>query len=468
MTVSSHPLGRPDRHRVAIAPLPWPVHCLLLIMAAVCAVLALRQRPPAVVIELSLAERMQAVPEIEWYEPPPPPTTAEFQPVLAEAEQDAPAALFDQPYEMIVRLERGETLDGVLADIGVVDADRAAIVDALDALLKKRSLAAGETLRLSLQLPADAGDAPLVLELQVRPQAEREYIVTRQEDGSYGGEAKVYKVRPRIVRIATHRIGSLLASGVKAGAPAAALREFIKALSYGVDFQRELRHDASFALLLEEGVTDDGHVARAGHLLAGQLDLAKRTATVIAFKPEHGARQFYTPDGDSVVRAFLRTPMDASRISSPFGMRRHPILGYSRMHEGVDFAAPKGTPILAAGRGTVVRAGYYGGYGLYVELRHTATVATAYGHMSRLARGIRPGVRVKQGQVIGFVGATGLATGPHLHYEFHRRGRPVNPLTQRASIRRHLTGRDMSRFSALVRQYREQLRTAPLIGTALH
>jgi murein DD-endopeptidase MepM/ murein hydrolase activator NlpD len=169
-----------------------------------------------------------------------------------------------------------------------------------------------------------------------------------------------------------------------------------------------------------------------------------------------------------VVRAFLRTPMDASRISSPFGMRRHPILGYSRMHEGVDFAAPKGTPILAAGRGTVVRAGYYGGYGLYVELRHTATVATAYGHMSRLARGIRPGVRVKQGQVIGFVGATGLATGPHLHYEFHRRGRPVNPLTQRASIRRHLTGRDMSRFSALVRQYREQLRTAPLIGTALH
>ena len=437
-------------------------------MAAICAVLALRQRPSAIVVEISRAERVQVVPEIEGYEPPPPPTAAEFQLVMAQARQGAPAALFNEPCDVTVRLERGGTLDGVLSDIGVVDDDRAAITDAFEALLKKRRLATDETLRLSLQLPADADDAPLVLELRVRPQAEREYMVSRQEDGSYDGEVRISTVRPRIMRVATRRMGSLLASGVKAGAPASALHEFIKALSYGVDFQRELRQDAPFALLLEESVTSDGHIARPGRLLAGQLDLAKRRVTVIAFKPAHGPRQFYTPDGNSVVRAFLRTPMDASRISSPFGMRRHPVLGYSRMHEGVDFAAPKGTPILAAGRGTVVKAGYYGGYGLYVELRHTAAIATAYGHMSRLARGIRPGVRVTQGQVIGFVGATGLATGPHLHYEFHRRGRPVNPLTQRASIRRHLTGRDMSDFSALVRQYRAKLQTAPLIGTALH
>jgi murein DD-endopeptidase MepM/ murein hydrolase activator NlpD len=496
MTGSSHSSGR---HRVAIAPPPWPVHCFLLIMAAVCAVIALRPRPPVAAIEAPIAEapvaevpvseRVQVVPQIASYEPPSPPTSADFQLAVAVDEavgrdvaaagpdaavdQDAVAArqatpppALDEPYDMTVELQRGDTPADVLDEIGIADEDRAAAVVELDRLLKKQTLAAREPLRLSLRPSPDAGGAPILLSLQVRPQAEREYVVTRQDDGSYDGDVTVYEVQPRIVRVATHRVGSLLASGVRAGAPAEALHEFIRALSYDVDFERELKPNAPYALLLEEGVTTDGRVARRARLLAGELQLAKRKVMVVAFTPAHGSRQFYTPDGNSVVRAFLRTPMDASHISSRFGMRRHPILGYSRMHAGVDFAAPKGTPILAAGRGVVVQAGYYGGYGLYVELRHTATIATAYGHMSRLARGIRPGVHVRQGQVIGYVGSTGLATGPHLHYEFHRRGRPVNPLTQRASIRRHLTGRDMKRFSALVREYRVQLRKAPLIEAA--
>ncbi|MBS0541411.1 MAG: peptidoglycan DD-metalloendopeptidase family protein, partial [Proteobacteria bacterium] len=255
-------------------------------------------------------------------------------------------------------------------------------------------------------------------------------------------------------------------SGVAAGAPAAAIREFIKALSYGVDFQRELKSGQKFSLLLEQGVTEDGRVAEQGRLLAGQLELARRTETVIAYRPKGGARQFYTPDGYSVVRAFLRTPMDASHISSPFGYRQHPILGYSRLHEGVDFAAPKGTPILAAGNGRVAMAGVRGGYGIYVKLVHTAEIATAYGHMSRLGPGIRPGVKVRQGQVIGFVGSTGMSTGPHLHYEFHRHGRPVNPLVQRASLRLRLAGKELKSFQALVRQYLGRLRTAPLLHRA--
>ena len=446
---------------------PWPVQFFLLIMAAICAAAALRPHPPTVVIDPSLVERTRAVPEIASYEPAPLPTGAEFELVAAEQPALPPPSSLGEPYDIVVRLARGDTPGDVLDEIGIADDDRVAVIAALEQLLKKRRLAAGEKLKLSLQPSADADDYPLLLSLQVRPEPEREYVITRQDDGSYDGDVTIYKVQPRIVRVSTRRVGSLLASGVQAGAPADALREFIRALSYDVDFERELRSGAPFALLLEEGVTSDGLVARPGRLLAGELELAKRTVTVIAFKPLHGPRQFYTPDGNSVVRAFLRTPMDASHISSPFGRRRHPILGYSRMHEGVDFAAPKGTPILAAGRGTVVRAGIYGGYGLYVELRHTASISTAYGHMSRLGRGIRPGVPVHQGQVIGYVGATGLATGPHLHYEFHRRGRAVNPLTQRASLRQHLVGRDMTRFAALVRQYRAQLRTAPLIGAVL-
>jgi murein DD-endopeptidase MepM/ murein hydrolase activator NlpD len=482
------------RHRVAIAPTPWPVHCFLLIMAAICAVIALRPRPPVAAVEAPpAAEHAAIVPEIASYEPPSPPTSADFRLAVAvggpleeapdqdvavtepdapigqedvAARQATPPPSLDEPYEMTVELQRGDTPADVLDEIGIADDDRAAAVVELDRLLKKQTLSAGEPLRLTLQPSSAAAAPPVLLSLQVRPQAEREYVVTRQDDGSYDGEVTVYEVHPRMVRVATHRVGSLLASGVRAGAPAEALHEFIRALSYDVDFERELTPNAPYALLLEEGVTTDGRIARRARLLAGELQLAKRKVMVIAFAPDKGARQFYTPDGDSVVRAFLRTPMDASHISSRFGMRRHPILGYSRMHTGVDFAAPKGTPILAAGSGVVVRAGYYGGYGNYVELKHTATISTAYGHMSRIGRGIRRGVHVRQGQVIGYVGSTGLATGPHLHYEFHRRGRPVNPLTQRASTRRHLTGRDMKRFSALVREYRVQLHKAPLIEAA--
>ena len=145
--------------------------------------------------------------------------------------------------------------------------------------------------------------------------------------------------------------------------------------------------------------------------------------TVIRFRPQGGADQFYNPQGESVVRSFLRTPMDASKVTSRFGMREHPILGYSAMHAGVDFGAPTGTPILAAGAGKVTMAGSNGGYGIYVKLEHTRDVGTGYAHMSRLGPGIKPGVAVRQGQVIGFVGSTGMSTGPHLHYEFYRGGR---------------------------------------------
>ncbi|MBS0546671.1 MAG: peptidoglycan DD-metalloendopeptidase family protein, partial [Proteobacteria bacterium] len=396
-------------------------------------------------------ERIAAELPVAGIAPPAPPVSADF-------------AL--EPYDLELRLQKGDTLDGMLADIGVPAEDRAAIAQALAKFLRRHPLSAGEAVQLSLQAGPDAPDNPHVLSLLVRPEAEREYTLKRDPAGAYAGEEKIYEVRPRIVRVAAARRGSLLESGVAAGAPAAAIREFIKALSYGVDFQRELKSGQKFSLLLEQGVTEDGRVAEQGRLLAGQLELAKRTETVIAYRPKGGARQFYTPDGYSVVRAFLRTPMDASHVSSPFGYRQHPILGYSRLHEGVDFAAPKGTPILAAGNGRVAMAGVRGGYGIYVKLVHTAEIATAYGHMSRLGPGIRPGVKARQGQVIGFVGSTGMSTGPHLHYEFHRHGRPVNPLVQRASLRLRLAGKDLKSFQALVRQYLGRLRTAPLLHRA--
>ena len=194
-----------------------------------------------------------------------------------------------------------------------------------------------------------------------------------------------------------------------------------------------------------------------GRLLAGELRLMDRTVTIVRFRPQGGADGFYTLQGENVVRSFLRTPMDKSRIT----------LGYSATHTGVDFAAEPGTPILAAGAGTVGFAGHKSGYGLYVRLIHTEDIATGYSQMSHLGPGIKLGVSVRQRQVIGFVGSAGRATGPHLHYEFYRGNQPVNPLAQKFALRAALAGDDLARFQGLTRQYLAQLKSAPRIGEQL-
>lgn len=414
--------------------------------------------PPLVLANLTLAD-------IELT-PPPPLSQEEFKGF--QMKQPEPAADPEPPasdrYELTLRLERGDTVEKMLADIDVPEADRKQIAERLQSLLKKKKLAAGETIELMMQTMPEQPDAPRVLSLSVRPQPEREYVIQRQDDGSYDAEEKIYKISPRIVRVEAVRIGSLQQSGIKAGAPSAAMVDFIRALSFDVDFQRELKEGQKFTVLLEQLVTSDGLVTHPGRLLAGELRLLKRTATVIRFRPQGGADGFYNPQGESVVRSFLRTPMDASKLTSRFGMRQHPILGFSALHAGVDFGAASGTPILAAGTGKVAMAGYNGGYGLYVKLQHTHDVATAYAHMSRLGPGIKPGVSVRQGQVIGFVGSTGMSTGPHLHYEFHRGGRAVNPLAQKFAMRAAVGGKDLARFQALSRQYLNQMKNAPAVA----
>ena len=358
-------------------------------------------------------------------------------------------------YELTLRLEKGDTIDKLLADIDVPAADRKQIDEKLQALLQNKKLAIGEQISLIIQPVPDQPDVARVLSLSVWPQPEREYLVLREDNGDYRGEEKVHKVSARIVRVEGERKGSLQQSGVAAGAPSAAMVEFIRALSYDVDFQRELEDGRKFTVLLEQLVTSDGKVIRpGGRLLAGELRLLTRTVTIVRFRPQGGADGFYTLQGENVVRSFLRTPMDASQIT----------LGYSAKHTGVDFAAQPGTPIFAAAAGTVEMAGYKGGYGLYVRLIHTQQIGTGYGQMSRLGPGIEPGVSVRQGQVIGFVGPTGMSTGPHLHYELYRDNQPVNPLTEHFSMRTTLGGKDLGRFHGLAREYLAKLKSAPRVG----
>src|SRR6185437_15916482 len=355
MTDSPPPSGRPESAKAALFVLFRPVVFTICAIGLTLGALVFLHRgspPPGPDPATQVAETPVVLPDPA---PPPPPVTeadlrsfnaSDFKGFQAGQPTGRPGTQPSQPadseppapdrYQLTLRLEKGDTIEKMLADIDVAAADAKQIAGALQSVLKKRRIAVGEEIELELQTVPSQPDAPQVLSLSVRPQPEH---------------------------------------------------EFIRALAYDVDFKRELKEGQKFTVLLEQQVTSDGKITDPGRLLAGELHLGKRTVTVIRFRPHNGADQFYNPKGESVVRSFLRTPMDASHVTSRFGMREHPILGYSAMHTGVDFGAPTGTPILAAGAGRVVMAGYNGGYGLFVKLEHTRDIGTGYGHMSRLGPG---------------------------------------------------------------------------------
>ncbi|MBO6838055.1 MAG: M23 family metallopeptidase, partial [Alphaproteobacteria bacterium] len=174
------------------------------------------------------------------------------------------------------------------------------------------------------------------------------------------------------------------------------------------------------------------------------------------FQDDDGRIDYYDAKGQSVRRALLRTPVEGARISSGFGKRKHPILGYTKMHKGLDFAAPSGTPIYAAGDGVVEAAGWNGGYGRYIRIRHNGTYSTAYAHLSRIDSRIKPGARVDQRQIIGYVGTSGRSTGPHLHYEVHVNGRQTNPLGVKLPTGKTLAGAELARFERVRAEIEQQ------------
>jgi murein DD-endopeptidase MepM/ murein hydrolase activator NlpD len=238
----------------------------------------------------------------------------------------------------------------------------------------------------------------------------------------------------------------LFNAAMAAGVPHDLLVEAIALFSFEVDFQRDLRAGDQFELFYDTLNNDRGDVAKAGELYFAKLVLSGKEMRYYRFKPRSGASDLFSPDGHSIRKALLQTPVDAMRISSSFGMRLHPVLGYTMMHRGVDFAAPSGTPVRAAGDGRVVVAGNGGSYGNYVRIQHNSNYSTAYAHLRSFASGVKSGARVRQGEVIAYVGATGRATGPHLHYEVLLGGKQVNPRGVRLPAGETLAGDDLRIF----------------------
>jgi murein DD-endopeptidase MepM/ murein hydrolase activator NlpD len=388
-------------------------------------------------------------------------TPAAPDPAAADAEDAAAPAV-----ETSVRLKKGDTIARVLGGLGIVAGEVAEVVAALAEHVRMERLPIGQLINVKIQAAEEAGAESVLLALSIRPEPRRKYMLERDDDGDYSVEEVIYDVTPKLQRAAGEIEDSVIASAEAAGVPHAPLAEMLRAFSWDVNFQHDIKPGDRFDVLIERSWTSDGVPVDGGRVLWAELTAGGGTESynVYRFKPRKGEEYFYDVKGLSVVKALLRTPLNMSRISSRFGLRRHPVLGFTRLHAGVDFAAPAGTPVLAAGAGRVVEAGVNGGYGRWIKIRHDGGLSTGYAHLSRIA--VRARSRVRQGQVIGFVGSTGLSTGPHLHFELHRGSRRVNPLSvARTSLRTRLGGQDLVRFTARVAEIDRARETAALIGS---
>jgi murein DD-endopeptidase MepM/ murein hydrolase activator NlpD len=364
-----------------------------------------------------------------------------------------------------VTVRRGDTLIDILSRVGIAQAEAHAAVQSLQTVYDPRRLRAGQELLIRAEHgPADA-DARRLIGLDFDLDFDHAVRVTRGADGRYA-TAKVARPQRRDL---VHRVGiiddSLYVSAERAALPHDVIIGLIKLFSWDVDFQRDVRRGDQFETLFEVVALEDGSEGvRGGDLLYAALSIDGRLFEGYRFELPDGRAAYFDRSGKSLRKFLLRTPIDGARLSSRFGMRRHPILGYNRMHQGVDFAAPTGTPIYAAGEGRVEVAKRNGGYGKYIRIRHTGEYSTAYAHLSGFAKGIAPGRRVRQGQVIGYVGTTGRSTGPHLHYEVLRNNAQINPLQIKQPPEQQLAGADLERFRVEMARI-DRLRTDPPRGT---
>jgi murein DD-endopeptidase MepM/ murein hydrolase activator NlpD len=347
-----------------------------------------------------------------------------------------------------IKIGRGDTLLGLMVGAGINRTEAVQALDALRPLFDPRKLAINQQVVLELAPATADGPRHLAL-LEVHPDPAHIFgVVPAGHGGGFVPRREEKALTLELVAVGLTIHTSLFEAGVAAGVPMPVLLSVIATYSYLIDFQRDFQDGDRLELLYERRVTDAGAVAGIGAVRFARLRLGERDLAVYRFQSRDGRIDGYNRQGESVRKALMRTPIDGARLTSGFGMRNHPILGYSKMHRGVDFAAPTGTPVYAAGFGVLEEADRHGSFGNYVRIRHNPELATAYAHLSRFAPGVHRGQRVEQGQVIAYVGTTGRSTGPHLHYEVLRRGDQVNPMSIDLPVSTKLQGRELEAFRA--------------------
>jgi murein DD-endopeptidase MepM/ murein hydrolase activator NlpD len=361
------------------------------------------------------------------------------------------------------RIMRGDTLTSVLVKAGVELADAHNAITALSEHLNVRRLREGQEIELTFGQDNTPASEPTLQAIRLQSEVEHAVTVARRDDGSFSSAIEAIKLDTHATRAGGEISDSLYSAMQKAGVPHGVISEFIRIYSWDVDFQREIQPGDSFEVFFDRFEDEGGEMVKTGPLLYAGLTLSgKPHALYLYTASDDGNADYYDELGHSARKALLKTPIDGARLTSGFGARTHPILGYTKMHKGLDFGAAKGTPIHAAGDGTVEEAGPKGAYGNYVRIRHTGTFATAYAHMNGFGKGIKKGTRVRQGDVIGYVGTTGRSTGPHLHYEVLKEAKQVDPRGLKMPTGRQLAGKEMNSFKTALNGIKTQMAALPV------
>ena len=352
-------------------------------------------------------------------------------PGLASAGSAVTAAIAPAPLHATreAELEEGQTFAEMLTDQGVDEGEALAASNALSKVYDMRRLRAGQDFTLSF----DRTDTKETLTTATfQPEDTKEISLSRAANGAFNAHVSLIPITRHRVAAAGQIRTTLYEAGDRAGVSHALMASLIRIYSHSIDFQRDVRPGDRFEVLFDQSKTAKGKPVGDSTIVYAMFNVGGKNHTLYRVTFNDGTADYFDERGQSVRRSLLRTPVAAAHITSGYGMRVHPLLGYSKMHKGVDFGAPTGTPIFAAGSGTIDEIGFKNGYGRYIRIRHNGTMETAYAHMSRFASSLYRGSRVNQGEVIGYVGMSGRATGPHLHFEVHVNGQQVNPMSVNA------------------------------------
>tara|TARA_E500000178_G_scaffold324106_1_gene350276 strand:+ start:172 stop:1359 length:1188 start_codon:yes stop_codon:yes gene_type:complete len=287
---------------------------------------------------------------------------------------------------------------------------------------KLTNIYSGRKLLLVLKKLEDGSNSVVNL---LYPRSNTSNVEIRKNQNNFVIKENILKLYKKQVVVKNQIKNNLYSSAVEIGLEPNIIIEFARIFGFEVDFQRDIRKEDWFEIFYERFEDDNGIVQDTGKIIYASMYVNNNEINLYSFRDDNEIG-FYDIKGKSIVKSLMKTPINGARLSSRFGMRKHPILGYNKMHRGTDFAAPSGTPIMASGAGTITRARWCGGGGNCVKIRHNSTYETIYAHMKNFARGIKEGKKVKQGQIIGYVGSTGMSTGPHLHYEVVVNGKKVN------------------------------------------
>jgi len=371
------------------------------------------------------------------------------------ADEKLKAAHVDEPQETdplhrIISVQNGDTLSTVFAKVGLSAANLHEVLNSSKEAKQLTRLKVGQALEFKLSTDGE-------LESLHSKLSDLESIALTKNEKGFSFKRDL--VKPDVQTTYSHGVikSSLFLSAKRAGLSHTLTMDLANVFGYDIDFAMDIREGDEFELIYEKKVVNGKQVG-TGNILSARFTNRGKTYTAVRYTNKQGNSSYYSATGESMRKAFIRTPVDFARISSRFSTgRRHPVLNKIRAHKGVDYAAPRGTPIKAAGDGRISLAGRHGGYGNAVIIQHGQRYRTLYAHMNGFAKGIRSGSNVKQGQIIGYIGTTGLSTGPHLHYEFQVNGVHVDPLSQKLPMADPIASSEKSRFMQLSKPLMAQM-----------